>query len=108
MSLPDDWIDADFEPRERPVGSVEELRTSLVERTARGERDAWFVEDLRLFICVRLLQGRTLPDIEGELVSWGLESDYVVDQISHTRIANSIDFGDGVQTTRYKGAAVAT
>ena len=108
MAAPDDdWTDDDFQPRERPIGSVEELRASLVERAARDECDSWFVEDLRLFICVRLIQGRVEADIEGELVGWGLDPGSVENQLAHTRLAGHHGVNGHIPTTSFHGRVLA-
>lgn len=107
MSSDDEWTEADFEPPERPVGSLEELRASLVGRVGGDAQDALWTEDVLLFVCVRRLQGRPTEEVENELAAWGLPRDEVVGLIGHVRMPGRLDLPDAEQKAIYRGRATA-
>jgi hypothetical protein len=88
MSTPaDEWSDRDFVPP--PDRTFEQLVASLHERMNGGVLDGAMIEDLRLYIVARMLQGLTQPEVENELIGWGLPSDYVIDLVCSTRSAGN-------------------
>jgi hypothetical protein len=88
MSTPaDEWSDRDFIPP--PDRTFDQLVASLHERLSGGVLDGAMIEDLRLYIVARMLQGLTQPEVENELIGWGLPSDYVIDLVCSTRSAGN-------------------
>jgi len=89
MPLPsDEWVDADFlAPSATPFGTVGQLESAIRARLSRGESDGGVIENLRLLILTRLLQGRTQSEVEDEIAGWGLAMEYAIELVSSTRTA---------------------
>ena len=83
----DEWSDQDFVAP--PDRTFDELVASLHQRMNGGVLDGAMIEDLRLYIVARKLQGLNQPDVENELIGWGLPSDYVIDLVCSTLSAGN-------------------
>ncbi|QVL34256.1 hypothetical protein KIH39_10220 [Telmatocola sphagniphila] len=90
MSTSDsEWREEDFHAP--PARNFEELVDHLESTVSAGQAEPAAIEDLRLYILVRMYQGFSQREIEAEMESWGLSSDFARGIYTSTRSEGEVD-----------------